>query len=72
MLQASIGLLCLPANQDMELLMTESHMYLQYIKSSLSINGQNSKRSMSSIMMNVLTKKLGSSKPQEAYWYSEC
>ena len=40
----------------MELLMTESHMHLQDIKSSPSPTGQNSNRSMSSIRLNLLTK----------------
>ena len=41
----------------MELLMTESHMYLQDIKSSPSLTGQNNVISMSSIRLNLLTKK---------------
>ena len=40
----------------MELLMTESHMYLLDIKSSPSLTVQNSIRSMSSIRLNLLTK----------------
>ena len=40
----------------MELLMTESHIHLQDIKSSPSLTGQNSNRSMSSIRLNLLTK----------------
>ena len=42
--------------QDMELLMTESHMYLPDIKSSPSLTGQNNNRKMSSIRLNLLTK----------------
>ena len=37
--------------------MTESHMYLQDIKSSPSLTGQNNVISMSSIRLNLLTKK---------------
>ena len=42
--------------QDMELLMTESHMRLQDIKSSPSLTCQNNNRCMSSIRLNLLTK----------------
>ena len=40
----------------MELLMRLSHMYLQDIKSSPSLTGQTSNRSVSSIRLNLLTK----------------
>ena len=50
--------------QDMELLMTESHMYLLDIKSSPSLTSQNSKRSMSSIRLNLFAKQLGNSNPR--------
>ena len=40
----------------MELLMTESHMYLLDIRSSTSVTGQNNHRNMSSIVLNLLTK----------------
>ena len=40
----------------MELLMTEYHMYLKYIKSSPSRTDHNSNRSMSSIKFSLLTK----------------
>ena len=42
--------------QDMELLMTESHMLLQDIKSSPSLTGHIVNRSMPSIRLNLLTK----------------
>ena len=42
--------------QDMELLMTESHMHLRDIKSSPYLTGHNNFRSMSSIRLNLLTK----------------
>ena len=42
--------------QDIELIMTESHMYLQDIKSSPSRTGHNSNISVSSIRLNMLTK----------------
>ena len=51
--------------QYMEILITESHMYLLDIESSPSLNGQNNNRKMSSIRLNLLTKKMLSSKPQE-------
>ena len=41
--------------QDMEILMTESHMYLPDIKSSPSLTSQNNNRKMSSVRLNVLT-----------------
>ena len=47
----------------MELLMTESHMHLQYIKSSPSHTGHNSNRSMSSFRLNLLTKTTWKLKP---------
>ena len=40
----------------MELLMTESHMYLLDIKSNPSLIGQNNNREMSSIRLNLSTK----------------
>ena len=40
----------------MELLMPESHMHLQDIKSSPSLTGQKDTSSMSSIRLNLLTK----------------
>ena len=40
----------------MELLMTESHMHLQDIKSTPSLTGQNNNKGMSSIRLNLLTK----------------
>ena len=40
----------------MELIMTESHMHLQDIKSSPSLTGQNNNRNMSLIRLNLLTK----------------
>ena len=42
--------------QDMELHMTESHMYLQDIKTSPSLTGQNNDIRMCSIRLNLLTK----------------
>ena len=44
--------------QYMEILITESHMYLLDIESSPSLNGQNNNRRMSSIRLNFLTKKM--------------
>ena len=41
---------------DIELIMTESHIHLQDIKSSHSLTGQNSNIIMSSIRLNLLTK----------------
>ena len=40
----------------MELLMSKSHMHLKDIKSSPSLTGHNTIRSMSSIRLNLLTK----------------
>ena len=41
----------------MELLITEFHMHLQDIKSSPSVTGQNNNICVSSIRLNLLTKK---------------
>ena len=54
--------------QGMELLMTESHMYV----SSPSLTGQNINRSMSSISLNLLTKTTWKLKTPKGYFYSDC
>ena len=43
--------------QDMEILITKSHVYLLDIESSPSLNGQNNNRKMSSIRLNLLRRK---------------
>ena len=50
--------------QDMEILMTESNLYLLDIKSSPSLNGQNNNRKMSSIRLNLLTNNLEAQNPR--------